>query len=676
MRARLACALLLAAGCAPGGPEALMPPPSESALDLRQTPWPSDAIMGTDGRLRVSPPFPFDSANGDNLVQLARTLSELDGFGVSTSIFFPVSADLIVEPGAAAQVIDLDDAGAPVLSYPLFYRGDTRQLAAMVPLGTVLRERRRYGCVIEGGVHDAAGGALRPSDAMADAIAGRGAHGAHTAYQKLAAAIAARALTPIAATAFSTQTLTAQLPKLLADLDAMPPVAKVTRLYRDPAELDVLYGGAVTTTRPGRPKSGGVMHDQVAFVAMGTFDSPHYLSEQPGQLGLFDAQATVRAIDHVPFVLVLPVRGDYAATPIVIFQHGINDDRRAVLEVSNSFAQKGFAVLGIDELWHGSRTPESVDLVNNLSGAPIPDGIGDPTGAGAVQWFFDIRGDGSRHVDALDPRYMRDNFRQAVVDLMQEVRLARGGDLAELKAADPALATLSLDGSKLTWVSESFGSILGAQVLALDPQLPAAALDVGGAGLFVDLISHSAEFAQTLQPFVAGAFDLLFDVNDAEHQPTHAQMVLHVLQTVIEPGDGLALSQFADPAKHFLLISARSDETVPNTANEALAASWHASQVMFAQKTLATRYATFPMVSAPYSAPSGGLRAIVQLEPATHPMITVQDGTRRYRPDFPPFIKLAAPEPVDNPIELVHALATGLAESFRAGTPSVLDPTR
>src|SRR5581483_8422800 len=118
-----------------------------------------------------------------------------------------------------------------------------------------------------------------------------------------------------------------------------------TRLFKD-ADLDTLYGGPVTTTLPGRPASGGVLHDAVAFALEGTFDVPHYLSATPGKLGLFSDPPAPKATEAVPFMLVLPKRASYAATPVLIFQHGIDDDRRAVLEVSNSFAAAGYAVLG------------------------------------------------------------------------------------------------------------------------------------------------------------------------------------------------------------------------------------------------------------------------------------------------------------------------------------------
>jgi hypothetical protein len=667
VRWSLVAALL--AGCSgEGGPEALFD--AAKAGDTRAVPWPSDALL-SGGRLSVSYPFPFDSSNSDNLTQLAATLSEADGFGVTSSVFFPVDQDLVLDAGAAATVVDLEDP-AQTRSFPLFYRASTRQLVALAPIGTALKEHHAYGCYVTGGVRGMKGGTLRASAGMADAIAGRGPAAQKGAYPAFAKYLEAQKLSPIAATAFTTQTLTGWVPKAIGDLTAMPPVATVTRVFHAGAELDELFGGPVTTTRPGRPASGGVLHDDVAFAIEGTYDVPHYLSATPGVLGLFDAALTVKATDHVPFMLVLPARASYAATPVVIFQHGINDDRKSVLEVASSFCRSGYAVLGIDELWHGSRRPGAVDLVNNLSGDMVPDGIGDPSSFGAVQYFFDFNGDQARGVPALDPRYMRDSFRQATVDLMQEVRLAKSGNWSAVAAADPALAALTIDGTKLVYAGESFGSILGSQVLALDPELSVGVLDVGGGGFMEDLAARSAEFAQLLQPFVSGAFDTEVDVNAPDELPTHAQMSLNLLQTVIEPGDGLALATEADAQKSVLFLEAFSDETVPNSSTEALAAAWGVTQVMLSKLSVPTKVATFPQTAAPYTATP--TRALVQLDPAAHPMITVQDGHRDYMIGFPPFVKLATPQTFPNPIEQVHALAVGFADSYRTATPTVTNP--
>jgi dienelactone hydrolase len=615
-------ALLVLCSCAPEGPEALM-----SGSDVRTNPWPSD-VLRVNGKLQVKAPFPFDG-NPDNTDRLAQSLSEMDGFGTVTSVFFPLSGDVTVESGARAAVIDLDRPGAPPLGFPLLYRAETKQLVAISPTGTVLRENHRYACAILNGVK------LHAAPAMQSLIDGN--------------PMLARAK---AATVFTTRSVSDWVPGVLADLS--PTKAHVTRRFQG-AELDALFGGPVTTTRPGLPPSGGVLHDHVALVIQGTFSSPNYLSNPPGSLGLFDG--TVKSMEDIPFMLVLP-SAMTANVPVVIFQHGIGGDRSAMLTVANDYAARGYATFGIDELWHGSRQPGAVDENNNLTGAPGPDGIGDPGGL-AVANFFDFTGDNAQGIAALDPRIMRDNFRQAAADLMQSVRLAKSGDWSE--------AGVTLDGSTLVYTGESFGAILGAMVAALDPEVPAAVLDVGGGGLFLDLVGNSASFAQLLQPFVAGGFDQLVDVNHPDTLPVRAQMSLNLMQTLMEPGDGLALSQAAAADKQVLFLEAYNDEVVANHSTEALASSWLATQVMLPAGSPPTRVVKLPEAQAPAVLS----RALVQLDPACHGMYTRQKDERKYEDDFPPFVKRATPLAVDNPIERAHALALGFIDSLRAGTPTV-----
>ena len=70
-----------------------------------------------------------------------------------------------------------------------------------------------------------------------------------------------------------------------------------------------------------------------------------------------------------------------------------------------------------------------------------------------------------------------------------------------MAAALPALTGLTFDGDKVVYTGESFGSIIGATVLAVDPLLEAAVLDVGGGGLFIDC-AQRAEFAPMIPPFL------------------------------------------------------------------------------------------------------------------------------------------------------------------------------
>ena len=624
------------------------------AGDLRAMPWPSDVMLASDGRLAIAPPFPF-SGQAAPTALLAEALSQLDGFGTVTSVFFPVNVPVEVDAGAAATVIDLE-GGDPPRAFPLFYRASTRQLVAVAPYGTVLREHHRYACVVSSGVHDSAGRPLRPAQAMAKLLAGDPT--APGSYRLLASKLGATR--PAAATAFTTATVSAWAAPVLADLAAMPPVATPTRVFSPGQEMDDLFGGPVTTTRPGRPASGGVLHDHVGLVVEGTFASPDYLSATPGQMGTFDDGPTIKSIDAVPFMLILP-RGAPADLPVAIFQHGIDGDRSTMLLVAEDYTARGYAVLGIDAPFHGSRQAGAVDLANNLSGMPIPDGIGDPTSTLPVGTFFDLAGDAALGIAPVDPRVMRDSLRQATVDLMQTVRLVTAGDWSMVLG-------VSLSTSPPIYTGASFGGILGASVLAVDPTLSAAMLASAGGGLFIDMFGNSATLGSLVVALIGQAYDTGLTVDHPDTDPVRAQLSLNLIQTLIEPGDGLALAGAAAPGKSLFLLEAFNDEVVANHSTEALAAAWSAQQVSLTGSP-PTRVVPLPGAAPPFA--ENPLRALVQLAPACHTTFTLQEDARGYADGSPPFVALPAPMPVDNPIETAHRLALDFMDSYRRGAPSV-----
>ena len=491
---------------------------------------------------------------------------------------------------------------------------------------------------------------------MADLLAGGPT--APAAYRLLASRLGATGATPQAATAFTTQTVSAWATKALADLAAIPPVATPTRTFAPGPALDDLFGGPVTTTRPGLPPSGGVRHEHVGLVVEGTFASPDYLSATPGQMGMFDDGMTVKSVDAVPFMLILP-RGVPAGLPVAIFQHGIDGDRSTMLLVADDYTARGYAVLGIDAPFHGSRQPGAVDLVNNIGGAKIPDGIGDP--GFPVTTFFDFYGDTSLGIAAVDPRVMRDNLRQATVDLMQTVRLATSGDWS-------LVLGVALGTAAPIYTGASFGGILGAGLMAVDPMVQGGVLASAGGGLFVDMFGNSPTLSGLVSSLIGGSYDHGITVDQPDTDPVRAQMSLNLIQTVLEPGDGLALAGAAAPGKSVLFLEMFNDEVVPNHATEALAVAWDASQVSLPGSP-ATRVVALPSFWPPFV--RSPLRALVQLNPACHTTYTLQQDSRSYEDGSPPFVKRATPLVVDNPIETAHRLALDFMDSFRMGAPRV-----
>jgi len=218
------------------------------------------------------------------------------------------------------------------------------------------------------------------------------------------------------------------------------------------------------------------------------------------------------------------------------------------------------------------------------------------------------------------------------------------------------------------YTGASFGGILGANVMAVDPAVQAGVLASAGGGLFVDMFGNSASLSGLVVSLIGGNYDHGVTVDQPDTDPVRAQMSLNLLQTVLEPGDGLALSGAAAPGKSLLLLEAFNDEVVPNHATEALAVAWGASQVSI-RGSPATRVVSLPAVWPPFV--GSPLRALVQLNPAAHTTFTLQQDSRTYQDGSPPFIKLATPAVVDNPIATAHRLALDFMDSFRAGAPSV-----
>ncbi len=117
-----------------------------------------------------------------------------------------------------------------------------------------------------------------------------------------------------------------------------------------------------------------------------------------------------------------------AGWPVVIFQHGITRNRTDMFAIAGTLAAQGFAVIAIDAPLHGitdttnplyiGNTPFAangaqertfnLDVSNNATGAPGPDGV--------------IDGSGTLFINLSYLLTSRDNLRQATSDLMELTR--------------------------------------------------------------------------------------------------------------------------------------------------------------------------------------------------------------------------------------------------------------
>lgn len=186
--------------------------------------------------------------------------------------------------------------------------------------------------------------------------------------------------------------------------------------------------------------------------------------------------------------------------PVVIFQHGITRNRTDALAIAATMAAQGYAVVSIDQPLHGlppsdpfaiGNTPFAqvgarertfdVDYINNETGAPGPDGIPDTSGAHTINLQSLLTS--------------RDNLRQATADLFALAASVPGMDINGDGLGD-------FDGSRMAFVGQSLGAIVGTSFLALDDSVRIGVLNVPGGGI-AQLLNGSATFGPRIRAGLA-----------------------------------------------------------------------------------------------------------------------------------------------------------------------------
>jgi hypothetical protein len=198
--------------------------------------------------------------------------------------------------------------------------------------------------------------------------------------------------------------------------------------------------------------------------------------------------------------------------PLAIFQHGITRNRTDALAVAATLASLGIAVVSIDQPLHGlspgnagfqSTAPFyvnpnnplmapfhaagvrertfDVDYVNNATGAPGPDGIPDASGTHTINLASLLTS--------------RDNLRQATADLfvlaasVPNMNISGGGG--------------DFDASRVHFIGQSLGAMVGVPFLALEPNVDVGLLNVPGGGI-AQLLNGSVSFGPRIRAGLAG----------------------------------------------------------------------------------------------------------------------------------------------------------------------------
>ncbi len=277
----------------------------------------------------------------------------------------------------------------------------------------------------------------------------------------------------------------------------------------------------------------------------------------------------------VPVLVTLPnaasgrARPD-AGWPVVMFQHGVTRNRCDMLAISATMAQAGFAVVAIDQPLHGASptsttdacrpfhvggTPFAqlgarertfdVDLINNTTGAPGPDGVVDASGAHSINLQSLLTS--------------RDNLRQAEADLSVVAVTIPTMDVNGNQVPD-------FDGSRIVFVGQSLGSIAGTAFMAIEPTVNVGVLSVPG-GQIAYMLNGSPTFGPRIRAGISAGSGI--PQTDPRFPGTLGQFLL-ITQTVIDSADPINYARLT--ASERILLhevvgggDVLPDQVIPNT---------------------------------------------------------------------------------------------------------------
>lgn len=352
--------------------------------------------------------------------------------------------------------------------------------------------------------------------------------------------------------AFTTQPLFDTLAELRTKAKASPTVPTVNVALEGTAAIEGFFQSQGL---------GGIPRAAIGKLYLGTIPVPYYISNPSDPLGPVtgsftqDENGTVQkgTID-IPFIAALPPGN--GPVPAVIFQHGITRQKEDVFGVANTVCSVGAGVIAIDLVLHGQRT-FGLDILNNETGAPGPDGVADTSG--------------SSFINLQNLLVSRDNVRQSVADLYRLTHMISGGTADFNADGLPEFAPIGL-----SFVGQSLGAIVGSTFVATETDVAIANLNVGGARIPY-LLNNSDSFGPRIDAGLAASgisrgtflYDLFF----------------LVAQTIVDDADpfNYAPAMFSGERSGgtptaVLIQEMIGDPVVPNSATEDLARAMNIAQ--------------------------------------------------------------------------------------------------
>jgi len=310
----------------------------------------------------------------------------------------------------------------------------------------------------------------------------------------------------------------------------------------------------------------------IAAIHAGTLQVPYYLDSTAPLSGRWQASGGSEVTRYqptpvatqaitIPVLVTVPnTRSGHSKPdsgwPVVIFQHGVTQNRTNLFAVADTLAAAGFVGIAIDLPLHGitetshpfyttvERTFD-LDVVNNVTDAPGADGI--------------IDNSGTHFINLASLLTSRDNFRQGVADLFH------------LTVALPALdmdgdAIADLDASRAHLVGHSLGGMVGGTFLGLEDRVAAATLAMVGGGI-AKLLDASPSYGPLIEEGL--------EAKGVIKGTPEYEAFLTAAQTVVDSGDPInyaAAAAEAHPIHMIAVIGGAGllpDQVIPNSVADA-----------------------------------------------------------------------------------------------------------
>ncbi len=677
------------------------PPVPGAGCAWGAVPYPSDLCLDEEGMLTLTSLPVGPAAQQDFIDMMLESLHTMDGAGVWSNVYLPVDGE--VDPDTlAGHVVLLDlDHGNTVVPVDLVWRADLSAVVASPQLGHILLEKTRYGAYVTSGVTGADGAALQPGELFAeaadlstvpsDAAVAAAQENIRPLLESLSPDVAAEV---VSATVFKTETVTDDAVAMRDIVAADPPTVTVETVYDDAAGLDQMFGVQDPDAPVGMLYEGfrAQPHGHVAVLMHGTITLANFLSDTPGVDGLLsydgDGLPVVKGHHPVKFTLILPVAADYEDLPVVFYVGGIDRTRIDMLVQADTAAKNGQALMAIDLAYHGDRATSPVDLMNDMTGEMEPDGFGDYLGLTPAIGFFHLGASGG--IPGYHPQAMRENLRQAAIDICSLISFVARGDPSPISVAVGQTVSFHTDTTAV--VTESFGALVTGVAIAIEPRLGVAFFSSPAAGMPFPSMIHSPTYSSLFMNAVTIPFDIGDRISLGDPvQGARFEPIVMLYDSALERGEPTAFAPYVmdgslrgDAGPSLILTQAYSDERVPNDATEQYAKALGLDRVSIGNEANLPdpplRYAPLDVISAPVSGNfSGGARTagLVLYHPSSHASIRKKNDELYYEYGFPPFVELETPVVLDpTPIAELHAQWSALITEYFAGTgaPTIIDP--